>query len=88
MSLQLVLLNQLLRWQIKRRFRRNPDVNLLRPLMQQMEARTARLPADIAAEDLSLGGVAAERLSAPGADQTRTFLYIHGGGFVGGSPRT
>ncbi len=87
MSLQLVLLNQLLRWQIKRRFRKNPDVQLLRPLMQQMEARTSRLPGDIAVGDLTLDGVPAERLSAPGADDTRAFLYIHGGGFVGGSPR-
>lgn len=88
MSLQLVILNQLVRWQIKRRFRKNPDVQLLRPLMQQMEARTSRLPAGIAVEDLSLGGIPTERLSAPGADESRTFLYIHGGGFVGGSPRT
>lgn len=88
MSLQLVLLNQLLRWQIKRRFRKNPDVQLLRPLMQQMEARTSHLPADISVEDLSLGGVPAERLSAEGASNGKAFLYIHGGGFVGGSPRT
>ncbi len=37
MSLQLPLIDLLLRWQIKRRFRKNPDVNLLRPLMLQME---------------------------------------------------
>ncbi len=88
MSLQLVLLNQLLRWQIKRRFRKNPDVQLLRPLMQQMEARTSRLPGDVAVEDLTLGGVPAERLSTEGAIDGKAFLYIHGGGFVGGSPRT
>lgn len=88
MSLQLVLLNQLVRWQIKRRFRKNPDVQLLRPLMQQMEARTSRLPADIAVEDLALGGVPAERLTAEGASTSKAFLYIHGGGFVAGSPRT
>jgi len=88
MSLQLSLLNLLLRWQVKRRFRKNPDVNLLRPLMQQMEARNARLPADIKVEDITLGGVPTEKLTAPGTDESRAFFYIHGGGFVAGSPRT
>lgn len=88
MSFQLSLLNILMRWQVKRRFRKNPDVMLLRPLMLQMEGRNSRLPADMAVEELSLGGVPAERLSAPGTDETRAFFYIHGGGFVAGSPRT
>jgi monoterpene epsilon-lactone hydrolase len=88
MSLQLFLLNPLIRWQVKRRFRKDPNVMLLRPIMQQMEPRMARLPADITAEPLDLGGVPAEKLSADAADKTKAFLYIHGGGFVGGSPRT
>jgi acetyl esterase/lipase len=88
MSFQLSLLNLLMRWQVKRRFRKNPDVQLLRPVMLQMEPRMSKLPADIALEELTLGGVAAERLSAPGAREGAAFLYIHGGGFVAGSPRT
>ena len=88
MSFQLSLLNLLMRWQVKRRFRKNPDVQLLRPVMLQMEPRMSKLPADIALEELTLGGVAAERLSAPGTKDSAAFLYIHGGGFVAGSPRT
>lgn len=88
MSFQLSLLNLLMRWQVKRRFRKNPDVQLLRPVMLQMEPRMSKLPADIAVEELTLGGVAAERLSAPGTKDSAAFLYIHGGGFVAGSPRT
>ncbi|MEX1155404.1 alpha/beta hydrolase [Parvibaculum sp.] len=88
MSLQLPLINLMIRWQVKRRFRKNPDVNLLRPLMLQMEPRAAKLPADIACEALDLGGVPAERLSAPDTRSDAALLYIHGGGFVAGSPRT
>jgi acetyl esterase/lipase len=88
MSLQLPLINLMIRWQVKRRFRKNPDVNLLRPLMLQMEPRAAKLPVDIICEALDLGGVPAERLSAPDTRTDAAFLYIHGGGFVGGSPRT
>ncbi|HEY5776688.1 MAG TPA: alpha/beta hydrolase [Xanthomonadales bacterium] len=34
------------------------------------------------------GGVPAEWVIAPGADPTRRMLYIHGGGFVVGSPKS
>jgi monoterpene epsilon-lactone hydrolase len=34
------------------------------------------------------GGVPAEWVMAPGADSTRRFLYIHGGGFIMGSPKS
>jgi acetyl esterase/lipase len=56
--------------------------------MLQMEPRMSKLPAGIALEELTLGGVATERLSAPGTKDSAAFLYIHGGGFVAGSPRT
>ncbi len=88
MSLQLTLINLLIRWQVKRKFRKNPDVNLLRPLMKQMEPRASKLPQDISVEYLNLGTVPAERLTAPGGRDDAAFLYIHGGGFVAGSPLT
>ncbi|MDO9127655.1 MAG: hypothetical protein Q7U42_12375, partial [Parvibaculum sp.] len=75
MSLQLFLLNPMIRWQVKRRFRKNPDVQLLRPIMEQMEPRMAKLPADIALEEIDLGGVPAEKLSAPGHRDDGAFLY-------------
>jgi acetyl esterase/lipase len=34
------------------------------------------------------GGVPAEWVLAPGADKTRRVLYIHGGGFIMGSPKS
>lgn len=88
MSFQLSVLNLLIRWQVKRRFRKNPDVQLLRPIMDQMEPRMMKVPGDIRIEEPDLGGIPAERLSAPGTREDAAFLYIHGGGFVAGSPRT
>ena len=43
---------------------------------------------DIHTEKLSAGGVAAEWIVAPGAENGSTVLYLHGGGYVGGSVRT
>ncbi len=41
--------------------------------------------ADVTVEPLAIGGVPAERLMTPGADPTRTLLYLHGGGYALGS---
>jgi epsilon-lactone hydrolase len=50
----------------------------------------ASLPAadDITATAVDAGGVPAEWVSAPGADAARVVLYLHGGGYVMGSPVT
>jgi monoterpene epsilon-lactone hydrolase len=45
-----------------------------------------QLPADIVPVDA--GGVPAEWVTAPGADPSHRVLYIHGGAFVMGSPRS
>jgi len=45
----------------------------------------APVPEGMTVEPLSLGGVAAERLTPRGADATRTIFYLHGGGYcIGG----
>jgi monoterpene epsilon-lactone hydrolase len=84
MSIQLFLADKLIRLTAKRRFARNPDVLQLRPMMAEM--RPPPVPARIALQKISLGGVPAERLAPKTADAKRAMLYIHGGGFVGGSP--
>jgi len=87
MSIQLFFLDGLIRFTMKRRFKRNPDVMELRDIMQDMgKRRPAPLPAHIKRDARSLGGVAAERLRTDNADMSRAILYIHGGGFVGGEP--
>ena len=88
MSIQRPLIELLLRWQVKGKFKKNPDVQLLRPIMKQMEPHVSKLPSDIKAEPLHLGGVPAEKLTAEEPRQEAAFLYIHGGGWVAGSPLT
>jgi monoterpene epsilon-lactone hydrolase len=43
------------------------------------------LPADVAVEPVSAGGVPAEWTVTPGADRDAAVLYLHGGGYVIGS---
>ena len=43
---------------------------------------------DITTERLAAGGVAAEWIDAPNADENTVLLYLHGGGYAFGSMRT
>ena len=43
---------------------------------------------DIVCERVGAGGVPAEWITAPGAEEDRILLYLHGGGYVVGSTRT
>ena len=45
-------------------------------------------PADVAAADVTLGGVGAIELTVAGHAADPTVLYFHGGGYVAGSART
>jgi monoterpene epsilon-lactone hydrolase len=87
MSIQLYLMRPLLRFQIKRRFKKNPDVFLLRPIMEEALGMQKVPPADIAFDQTTLGGVPTERISAPGVSANAAIFYIHGGGWVAGSPK-
>jgi monoterpene epsilon-lactone hydrolase len=46
------------------------------------------LPNDVQREELDAGGVPAVRLTPPGAVRRRVLMYLHGGGFVLGSPES
>ena len=85
MSFQLFLADKFLRLTMKRRMAKQPDVMTLRAVMDEMPP--AKVPAHVKVEQTSLGGVPTER-STTVADDGRAVLYIHGGGFVGGSPAT
>lgn len=86
MSLQLFVADKFLRFTMKRRFRRHPDIMTLRAIMEEF-ARAARpAPKPVTTDIVELGGVKTEKLSVPGADETKALLYIHGSGFVGGEP--
>ncbi len=88
MSIQRFLIELIIRFQMKRRFRRNPDVMLLRPMMNAITKRPTRVPEDVRISSMDLGGVRTERVASTRADESRAILYIHGGAFVAGSPET
>ncbi|MGE3647467.1 MAG: alpha/beta hydrolase [Reyranellaceae bacterium] len=50
--------------------------------------RAFPLPSDIAREDVTLGGVPAERLTPQTARTDQALIYLHGGGYGTGSPRS
>jgi acetyl esterase/lipase len=84
MSIQLFVADKLLRLTVKRQFARDPDVLRLRKIMQSSE--NGRVPAQISVQQISLGGVPTEKVSANNASAKHAILYIHGGGWVGGKP--
>lgn len=53
-----------------------------------MESTAAPVPDDVTVERVDAGGVAADWVSAPGADASKAVLYLHGGGYVIGSAVT
>lgn len=67
--------------------RENPSVNSLRRSFDAM-IRMFPVPTDVRVEPGIVGGVPGERVTPPDASPTRTVLYLHGGGFVFGSPAT
>jgi epsilon-lactone hydrolase len=75
------------RWFLKRRNRGDLTVTEGREWLRRIERLTPKPPADAVIRALDLGGVAAEQVTMPISRPDRTILYLHGGGFVTGSPR-
>jgi epsilon-lactone hydrolase len=53
-----------------------------------MEKLAFKAADDIASENVTVAGRAAEWVKAPGSQTGRAILYLHGGGYVMGSPNT
>lgn len=86
MSLQVHLIDLVLRSTLKRRFKRDPSIAQVVQMFTDMERDPAALPAGVTLEATTLGGVPCERLMTGMA--SRAVLYLHGGAFVAGSPRS
>jgi monoterpene epsilon-lactone hydrolase len=65
----------------------SPTVQQMRAGFEQMASALPVAP-DVNCEPVKAGGVAAEWVTAPGADPGRAILYLHGGGYVIGSLNT
>lgn len=62
-----------------------PDFAAMRAGMEQT---AAPVPDDVTVTEVDAGGVPGEWVQAPGADAARRLLYLHGGGYVMGSPHS
>ncbi len=60
----------------------------MRDNFARMMAPFAVISDDITVTPVNAGNIPAEWVAAPGVDQHRTLLYLHGGGYVMGSPAT
>jgi len=85
-SWQTHVLNMLIRVQVKRRFRGNPDPVRARAILGR---GTLRVPAGANCRASTLGGVAGEWVTrARTTGSAPVLLYLHGGGYFACSPRT
>jgi acetyl esterase/lipase len=53
-----------------------------------MEKVAERVASDVRCDPIDLGGIPGEWIVAPGAEEDRVILYLHGGGYVMGSINT
>jgi cation diffusion facilitator CzcD-associated flavoprotein CzcO/acetyl esterase/lipase len=60
----------------------------VRRRIQDAAARLTRIPPGVTITAEELGGVRGDRLQPDRAEAGRAILYLHGGAYVGGSPRT
>lgn len=87
MSLRLAALSLLLRLFEKPRLAAAQDLPRLRAGFEAIAAAMFAAPPDVSFSDVWFGPVAAVRARTP-ASGDRTILYLHGGAFILGSPRT
>lgn len=68
--------------------RKAPRRQQLKLMREYMDGMSEGLDLSSSFTPVDAGGVPAEWVCAPGADSSRRVLYIHGGAFVMGSPRS
>ncbi|WP_416897227.1 MAG: alpha/beta hydrolase [Minwuia sp.] len=65
----------------------NPPPSEMRERFEKL-AQFLPLPDDASVEAVDVDGIASEWVAAPGVSASRVVLYLHGGGYVIGSPNT
>jgi epsilon-lactone hydrolase len=86
MSLQAELVRVWLRWSMKRSNHPNVTIQERRREIAAYERRVPKPPRRFEMAPRKLGGVPAMRLSRRDAETDRHILFLHGGGYVTGSP--
>jgi acetyl esterase/lipase len=86
MSVSVALVRFGLRWVGKRGQAKDPDIAILRRRMAALEYITPGPPRGTQVTRLSAGGVKAVRIATERSRSDRHILFLHGGGYVFGSP--
>jgi epsilon-lactone hydrolase len=86
MSLSAEILRLGLRFFVKRRLTPDPQIDELRRRMETVLWVTPRPPRGTQAINLNADGVKVVRIATPQSLDERYILYLHGGGYVMGSP--
>ena len=87
-SWQSYIINQIIRWQLKRR--RNPDlpIHVERDHIAKIDAKLVKLASDIKTKVIDTAGVPSEWVTVGEVQQEAIILYLHGGAFALRMPNT
>lgn len=88
LSAQARLLRLVMRYGVKTRVHVSPDIARIRRSVEALARIAPDQPFGTMRRPMAIAGMAAEAHSPRGAKPDRKILYLHGGGFVSGSPRT
>jgi len=86
MSLRCEIVRLAMRWLIKRRNYRKLPLERHRRFASAAERLVPSPPSSIRTVEVDAGGVRAELIATPASDDDRHVLFLHGGGFIIGSP--
>lgn len=87
-SAQARLLRVVMRYGVKTRIHVSPDIARIRRSVEGLARVAPDQPFGTVRKPLVIAGLAAEAHAPRGPAPARRILYLHGGGFVSGSPRT
>jgi acetyl esterase/lipase len=88
LSAQARLLRIFMRYAVKTRIHATPDIARIRRSMEQVARIAPDQPFGVTRRQVLTAGVMAERHAPQRGPIRGAILYLHGGGFVSGSPRT
>lgn len=88
LSAQARLLRVVLRYGVKTRVHETPDIARIRVSMERVARLAPDQPFGVTRRHVAIAGLPAEAHRRHGTAPANTILYLHGGGFVSGSPRT
>lgn len=86
MSIRASLISFVMKHTIRKQFDQLEDVASLREAMSKSEQMGGKLPDKVAVVPQMLGELPMEWITLEGVDQNRVILYLHGGGYIVGSP--